>query len=111
MPPDALFLLLGAIGSEVVATAALKAVDGLARPIPLALVVGGYAVSFYLLSLSLQRIPLGVAYAIWSGLGTAAIVGIGWLVYGEGLDGPRLVGIALIVVGVVVLNAFSPARA
>jgi small multidrug resistance pump len=107
---DAWLLLLGAIGSEVIATAALKAVDGLNRPAPLALVILGYGVSFYLLSLSLQRIPLGVAYAVWSGVGTAAIVGIGWLVYGEGLDAARLAGIALIVIGVVVLNAFAPAK-
>ncbi len=108
MPVDALLLLLGAIGSEVVATASLKAVDGLSRPLPVVLVVAGYGISFYLLSLSLQRIPLGVAYAIWSGVGTAAIVGIGWLVYGEALGVVRIAGIALIVVGVAVLNASGP---
>jgi small multidrug resistance pump len=70
-------------------------------------VVLGYGVSFYLLSLALQTIPVGIAYAVWSGVGIALIAVIGWVVYGQVLDAPALGGIGLIVAGVVVLNGFS----
>ena len=71
------------------------------------MVIIGYGVAFYLLSLSLQTIPLGVVYAIWSGSGVALIALIGWLVYGQTLDLAGVIGLALIVAGVVVLNLFS----
>ena len=99
--------LLGAIVSEVIATSALKASEGFSRLWPSVLVVCGYAAAFYLLSLTLRTIPIGVAYAIWSGLGIALISVIGWVLYGQSLDGPALTGIALIVAGVLVIQLFS----
>lgn len=99
--------LLVAIGAEVVATSALKASDGLSRAIPTIVVVAGYAISFYLLSLTLRSIPLGIAYAIWSGVGIVLISLIGWTAFGQRLDAYAIAGIALIVAGVVVLYALS----
>lgn len=99
--------LLGAIVSEVIATSALKASEGFSRPWPSLLVVAGYGAAFYLLSLTLRSIPIGVAYAIWSGLGIALISLIGWVLYGQSLDRAALAGIALIVAGVLVIQLFS----
>ena len=96
--------LMLAIAAEVVGTTALKASAGFTRPGAVAVVVLGYGLAFYLLSLVLLVLPLGVTYAIWSGLGVAAVTVIGWLVYGQRLDGAALVGIGLIVAGVMVLN-------
>ena len=96
-----------AILSEVVATSALKASAGFTRLYPSISVVGGYALAFYFLSLTLRVIPVGIAYAIWSGVGVVLVCLLGWLVYGQKLDIAAGVGIALIVAGVVVLNAFS----
>jgi small multidrug resistance pump len=101
-----IFLAL-AIVSEVIATSALKASDGFSRLGPSLVVVAGYAIAFYFLSLTLRTIPVGVAYAIWSGVGVALIALIGWLVFGQTLDAPAIIGLLLIVAGVVVLNAFS----
>ena len=98
-----------AIVSEVVAASALKAADGFTRWSPSLLVVVGYALSFYFLSLTLRSIPLGVAYAIWSGVGVVLVSIIGCVIYHQSLDTASIVGIALIVVGVVVLNIFSKA--
>ena len=97
--------LLLAIGSEIVATSALKASDGFTRLVPGIVVVVGYAVSFYFLSLSLRDIPLGVVYAVWSGIGTAAIALIGVVFFQETLGWAGIAGIVLIVLGVVLLNA------
>jgi small multidrug resistance pump len=107
MPP--ILLLLLAIVSEVVGTSALKASHGFTRPWPSLLVVAGYSLAFYLMSLTLKAFPVSTAYAIWSGLGTAAMVLVGVLVWREALDLPRLLGIALIIGGVVVLNVSSGA--
>jgi small multidrug resistance pump len=96
-----------AIMSEVVATTCLKLSDGFTRLVPSLVVVVGYAISFVFLSLTLKTMPVGIAYAVWSGIGLSAITLIGWLRFGQVLDGPALAGIALIVTGVVVLNAFS----
>ena len=96
--------LLVAILAEVVATTALKASEGFTRPWPSLLVVSGYGVAFYSLSLTVRTIPLGLVYAIWSGLGLLLITLAGWLIWGQRLDPPALVGMALIVAGVVVLN-------
>lgn len=101
-------IILGAaIVSEVIATSALKASDGFRRPGPSIVTALGYLVSFYLLSLALKTIPVGVAYAIWSGLGIVLITGIGWFVFGQKLDGPALLGMAMIIAGVAVMNLFS----
>jgi small multidrug resistance pump len=93
-----------AIGSEIVATVSLKLSDGFTRPIPGVVVVIGYAISFYALSISLRSIPLGVVYAVWSGVGTAAVVLIGFVLFREMLDAVKVAGIGLIIVGVVMLN-------
>lgn len=100
-----------AIVSEVIATSALKASDGFSRLGPSLLVVAGYAIAFACLSLTLRTIPVGVAYAIWSGVGIALIALIGWLAFGQSLDLAAIVGLALIVAGVIVLNVFSRSAA
>lgn len=100
-----------AIVAEVIATSALKASLGFSRPGPSAVVVVGYGIAFYFLSLTLQTLPVGVTYAIWSGVGIVLITLFAWLAYGQTLDVPAIVGLALIVAGVVVLNVFSRAVA
>ena len=99
--------LIVAITGEVIGTTALKASDGFTRLGPASLVVIGYPIAFYFLALVLRTVPLGVTYAIWSGVGVAAVTLIGWLVYGQRLDWPAIVGIGLIVAGVLVLNLWS----
>lgn len=102
------WLYLGvAIASEVIATSAMKAAEGFTRPLPSLIVVIGYGIAFYCLSLVLRTLPIGVVYAIWSGAGIALIALVGWLLYGQRLDLPAILGMALIVAGVVVLNVFS----
>lgn len=101
-----LFLLL-AIVSEVVATSALKASNGFSRLWPSVLVVVGYGIAFYCLALTLRVIPMGVVYAIWSGIGIVLITLVGWFLFDQKLDLPALIGIALIASGVVVMNVFS----
>lgn len=101
-----LFLAL-AIVSEVIATSALPASEGFSRLWPSTIVAIGYGSAFYFLSLTLNTIPVGVAYAIWSGAGVVLIALIAWILYGQTLDLPALIGILLIVAGVVVLNLFS----
>ena len=93
-----------AIGSEVVATSALKLSDGFRNLAWGGVVIVGYGISFYALSITLRSIPLGVVYAVWSGIGTAAIVLIGWVLFREVLDGVKLAGIGLIIIGVIMLN-------
>lgn len=100
-------LLLFAVLAEVIGTSALRASDGFRKPLPSLLVVVGYGVSFYLLSLTLRAFPMGVAYAVWSGIGLMLITLIGWLLYGQRIDLPALIGIVLILTGVVVMNLFS----
>jgi small multidrug resistance pump len=102
----ALWLAL-AIGSEIVATVSLKLSDGFTKPLPVIAVVAGYGLSFYALSVTLRTIPLGVVYAIWSGVGTAAVVVIGLFLFRETLDAVRVAGIGLIIAGVVVLNGVT----
>jgi len=102
------WLYLGlAIMCEVVATSALKASDGFTRAVPTLILVCGYACSFYFLSLTLRTIPVGIAYAIWSGVGVVLISLIAWLMYGQKLDLAAMLGIGLIIAGVMVLNLFS----
>lgn len=100
-----------AIVAEVIGTSALKATEGFTRPVPSAVVIAGYGVAFYFLALALKHIPVGVAYAIWSGVGVALITLIGWLVFRQKLDAAALAGIGLIVAGVVVIHLFSRASA
>lgn len=99
--------LFFAIVSEVAGTSALKASEGFTRLWPSVIVVVGYGIAFYLLSLTLRTIPVGVAYAVWSGIGIVLITLVGWLVFGQKLDAAALIGIALIAAGVAVMNVFS----
>ena len=102
------FLYLAvAILAEVIATSALKASDGFTAWQPSVVVAIGYAVSFYFLSLALRTIPVGVAYAIWSGVGIVLISVIAWVIYRQALDAAAIAGMALIIAGVVVINLFS----
>jgi multidrug transporter EmrE-like cation transporter len=96
-----------AILCEVAATSALKAADGFSRLAPSAVVVVGYGLAFYFLSLALRTIPVGIAYAIWSGVGIVMITAIGWVLFAQKLDAVALFGMALIIAGVLVINVFS----
>lgn len=93
-----------AILSEVAGSSALPAAQGFRNPLPSAVVVTGYVTAFYFLSLTLEAIPLGVAYAVWSGVGLALISAIGWIFYRQALGPAEIAGILLIGLGVVVLN-------
>jgi small multidrug resistance pump len=101
-----LFLAI-AIVSEVTATSALKASHGFTRLLPSVAVVLGYGLAFYFLSLVIRTIPIGVTYAVWSGVGIVLVAIIGWLIYGQKLDLPAAIGMALIIAGIVILNLFS----
>ena len=101
------FYLAIAIVAEVVATSALKSSDGFSRTLPSIIVLLGYGVSFYYLSLVLKVIPIGVAYAIWSGAGIALVTLIGLFLFDQKLDIAAMVGISLIIAGVVVMSVFS----
>lgn len=102
------WIFLGvAILAEVIATSALKASDGFARLWPSVIVVIGYGTAFYFMSLSIQVIPVGITYAIWSGVGIVLIAIASWLLYGQVLDAPAVAGIVLIMAGVLVINLFS----
>ena len=104
------YLFLGiAIAAEVVATTSMKALDGFNKPLPLILVVCGYGLSLWLLSIVVKTIPIGVAYAVWSGLGVVLITAVSWVLFGQKLDAAALIGMGLIVAGVVVMNVFSKA--
>ncbi len=96
-----------AILGEVIATSALKASDGFSRLVPSIVVAVGYMIAFYFLSLALRAIPVGVAYAIWAGLGVVLVAAISWVVYGQKLDFAAIAGMALIIAGVAVMNLFS----
>ena len=96
-----------AIILEVVATSALKASDGFTRLLPSLLVIVGYSTAFYMLSLTLRTMPVGVVYAVWAGVGVVLITLVGWFWFKQELDAPAFIGIALISAGVVVLNYFS----
>ncbi|WP_460480072.1 DMT family transporter [Comamonas humi] len=99
--------LLTAITAEVIATSSLKASNGFTRLGPSVLTVLGYGVAFYCLSLTLRHMPVGVAYAVWSGLGVVLITAVSWVLFGQKLDLPALLGMGLIVAGVLVMNLFS----
>ncbi|MGZ4429078.1 MAG: DMT family transporter [Nocardioidaceae bacterium] len=103
-------LLFVAILTEVGATAALPRTGGFRDPGWTALVLGGYAFSIWLLAVVVRTIPISVTYALWSGISTAAIAGVGVLFLGERLDLFKVLAITLIIVGVVVLNLHSAAH-
>nr|WP_302466795.1 SMR family transporter [Pseudoroseomonas wenyumeiae] len=99
--------LLVAIVLEVIATSALQASQQFTRPWPTLLMALGYLGAFFFLSLALRGIPVGIAYAIWSGLGIVLISAVGWVVFGQKLDLPAVIGLSLILAGVLVVNLFS----
>ena len=101
-----LFLFIAVVG-EVVGTSTLKATEGFTRIGPTIVVVLAYAIAFYFLSLSVQRFPIGVLYAVWSGLGIVLIALAGFIIYGDRLDMPALIGLAMIIGGVATIQLFS----
>lgn len=101
------FFLGVAIIAEVIATSSLKSSEGFTKVLPSLLVAIGYGIAFYFLSLTLKSIPIGMAYGIWAGLGIVLITLVGWLAFGQKLDVASVLGIALIVAGVVIINVFS----
>ncbi|NHN83288.1 EamA family transporter [Acetobacter musti] len=100
-----------AILSEVVATSCMKASDGYTRLAPSAVSILCYLVSFYFLSQALKTIPTGIAYAIWSGVGIVLISLIAWLIQGQKLDTPAIIGMTLIIAGCLIMNLFSKTSA
>lgn len=98
-----------AIVAEVVATNALKAADGFSKPLPSLVVVVGYGIAFYCLSLVLRSLPVGIAYAIWAGAGIVLTAVVAAIVFKQFPDWPAIVGMALIIAGVVVIQVFSSA--
>ena len=103
--------LIIAIVAEVLATSALKQSDGFSRLLPSLAVMVGYGASFYFLSLVLRTVPVGVAYAVWAGLGIVLITIVGAVLYDQKMDMPAVLGIGLIISGVVVLRLFSSMKA
>ena len=96
-----------AIVAEVIGTSAIKASEGFTRPVPSVIVVAGYGAAFYFMSLTVRTMPIGIVYAVWSGVGIVLISAIGWVAYGQALDPPALMGLSLIVAGVLVVNLSS----
>ncbi len=99
--------LVIAIIAEVIATSALKASAEFTKLVPSIIVVTGYGVAFYFLALVLKTIPVGIAYAIWSGMGIVLIAIVAAIIFKQIPDVPALIGMALIISGVVVINVFS----
>ena len=104
---SAYFYLLLAIFAEVAATSALKLANGFTRLLPSLVVVVGYCISFYSLSIAVRSIPLGYAYALWCGMGVVVIVGVGYFYYRQPVDLAGMFGVGLIMARVAVLNLFS----
>jgi small multidrug resistance pump len=96
-----------AILAEVIGTTALKASNSFTKLLPSVVVVIGYGISFYFLSLTLRTLPTGIAYAIWSGVGIILISFIGWVVHSQRLDLAAVIGLAFIVTGIAIVNVFS----
>lgn len=100
-------ILFIAIVAEVIATSALKSSEGFTKPMASIVVVLGYMIAFYCLSVTLKTIPVGIAYAVWSGVGIVLITTVAWIVFDQKLDVWGIIGIALIMSGVLVLNLLS----
>ena len=110
MSPGYIYLTI-AIIAEVIATSALKASEEFTKLTLSIIVALGYSVAFYMLSLCLKDIPVGIAYAVWSGLGIVLVTLIAWFLYGQKLDAPALIGLGLIIAGVATIQLFSNASA
>ncbi|QQP92357.1 multidrug efflux SMR transporter [Skermanella sp. TT6] len=100
-------ILFAAVVLEVIGTSALKASEQFTKPVPVAVTLACYGASFFLLSLALRTLPVGIAYAIWSGLGIVLISLVGFFWFKQALDTPAVLGLSLILAGVVVVNVFS----
>lgn len=101
-----LYLAIAVI-AEVIATLSLKASEEFSKPLPSTLVVIGYCAAFYFLSLVLKTIPVGIAYAIWAGMGIVLVAIAGMIFFGQKLDFPAIIGVLLVISGVVVMSLFS----
>lgn len=104
---NAYYYLAIAICAEVIATVSMKAIKGFSTPLPLILVITGYATAFWMLTLVVRTIPVGVAYAVWAGMGIVMVSVAALFIYGQKLDIPAMLGMGLIVLGVVVIQLFS----
>lgn len=101
------FLLIAAVIAETIGTTALKLSDGFTKLWPSVTVIAAYGISFWFLALVLRTLPVGIAYAIWSGLGICLIAAIGWFAFNQRLDLPALIGLGLIITGILVIQIFS----
>jgi small multidrug resistance pump len=106
-PMTAYYYLAIAICAEVIATVSMKAVKGFSTPLPLILVIVGYSIAFWMLTLVVRSVPVGVAYAVWAGMGIVMVSVAALFIYGQKLDVPAMLGMGLIVLGVVVIQLFS----
>lgn len=106
MPPHYIYLFF-AVMAETIGTTSLQASQQFTRLWPSLLCIVSYAIAFYLLSLALKVMPVGILYAIWSGLGIVLIAGIGYIVFGQKLDLPAMLGIAMILGGILTIHLFS----
>lgn len=107
MNKEALIFLAIAIVMEVIATTALKSSDSFTRLLPSVISITGYCIAFWCLTIPMRSIPTGIIYAIWSGAGIVLIGLVGWLVHGQKLDMPAILGMGCIIAGVVIINLFS----
>ncbi len=105
--PKAYLILLVAVVFETIGTAALQASQQFTKPIPSIIVVIGYGLAFYMMAQTLRYLPVGITYAVWSGLGIISISIIAYFVFGQKLDLAAILGMGLIVVGILVINLFS----
>lgn len=103
--------LAAAILCETIGTSFLKKTEQFSKPVPTLVFIIAMALSFYLLTFALRGIPVGIAYAIWSAVGIVLISIVGYLVYGETLDAPAIIGIGCIIAGVIIINVFSKSSA
>jgi small multidrug resistance pump len=104
-----MFYLVRTVGSEVFGTACIQASQQSSRPLPSLGVVVGYRAAFWFLSLALKTLPLGIVYATWSGLGIVMVTSVGYLVFGQKVDLPAVLGMSMIIAGLVTMHMFSAA--
>jgi small multidrug resistance pump len=107
MNKEAVIFLAFAIITEVIATTALKASDSFTRLVPSVISILGYCIAFWCLTIPMRTMPTGVIYAIWSGVGIVLIGTVGWIMHGQKLDIPAMLGMGFIIAGVVIINLFS----
>ncbi|MBO9477088.1 QacE family quaternary ammonium compound efflux SMR transporter [Shimia sp. R11_0] len=105
--PKAYLILMIAVVFETIGTAALQASQQFTKPIPSIIVVVGYGLAFYMMALTLKFLPVGITYAVWSGLGIISISVIAYFAFGQKLDLPAVLGLGLIVAGILIINLFS----